>query len=102
MRIKKGDKVKVISGEYKDVKGEVLKAFPKENKIIVEKVNFAKRHVRPTQQSPEGGIIEVERPIHVSNVKFICPKCNEISKTRVKILDDKSRIRYCIKCEDMV
>jgi len=102
MRIKKDDKVKVISGEYKGVEGHVLKSFRKKNKLIVEKVNFIKKHQRPTQQNPSGGVIEMEAPIHVSNVQFICPKCGKLSKVKMKILDDKSRIRYCPKCGDMV
>lgn len=102
MRIKKDDKVKVISGEYKGVEGHVLKSFREKNKIIVEKVNFMKKHQRPTQQNPSGGVIEMEAPIHVSNVQFICPKCGKPSKVKMKILDDKSRIRYCTKCGDMV
>lgn len=102
MRIKKGDKVKVITGVYKGVIGEVLQANPNQNTVIVEKVNFTKKHQRPTQQNQAGGIFEIEAPIDVSNVKFICPKCGEVSKTRMKTLQDKSRIRYCMKCEDMV
>jgi large subunit ribosomal protein L24 len=102
MRIKKDDKVKVISGEYKGVEGHVLKSFREKNKLIVEKVNFMKKHQRPTQQNPSGGVIEMEAPIHVSNVQFICPKCGKPSKVKMKILDDKSRIRYCTKCGDMV
>ncbi|MBC8382499.1 MAG: 50S ribosomal protein L24 [Candidatus Cloacimonetes bacterium] len=102
MRIKKDDKVKVISGEYKGVEGHVLKSFREKNKLIVEKVNFIKKHQRPTQQNPSGGVIEMEAPIHVSNVQFVCPKCGKPSKVKMKILDDKSRIRYCTKCGDMV
>ncbi|MDP8242403.1 MAG: 50S ribosomal protein L24 [Candidatus Celaenobacter antarcticus] len=102
MKIKKDDKVKVISGEYIGVEGHVLKSFPKTNKIIVEKVNFMKKHQRPTQQNPSGGVIEMEAPIHVSNIQFICPKCGKPSKVKMKVLDDKSRIRYCTKCGDMV
>jgi len=102
MRIKKNDKVKIISGEYNGVEGHVLKSFPTKNKIIVEKVNFIKKHQRPTQQNPSGGVIEMEAPIHVSNVQFICPKCGKVSKIKMKILDDKSRIRYCTNCGDMV
>lgn len=64
MRIKKNDKVKIISGEYNGVEGHVLKSFPTKNKIIVEKVNFIKKHQRPTQQNPSGGVIEMEAPIH--------------------------------------
>lgn len=102
MRIKKDDKVRVISGEYKGVEGVVLKSFPEKNKVIVEKVNFIKKHQRPTQQNPSGGVIEMEAPISASNVQFICPKCGKPSKIRMKILEDKSRIRYCTTCGDMV
>ena len=83
MRIKKDDKVKVISGEYKGVEGHVLKSFREKNKLIVEKVNFMKKHQRPTQQNPSGGVIEMEAPIHVSNVQFICPKCGKPSKVKI-------------------
>lgn len=102
MKIKKDDKVRIITGEYIGVEGHVLKAFPTTNKIIVEKVNFMKKHQRPTQQNPSGGVIEMEAPIHVSNVQFVCPKCGKPSKVKMKILEDKSRIRYCTKCGDMV
>ncbi|MCK4338841.1 MAG: 50S ribosomal protein L24 [Candidatus Cloacimonetes bacterium] len=102
MRIKKDDKVRVITGEYKGVEGLVLKAFPKNNKVIVEKVNFIKKHQRPTQRSQSGGIIEMEAPIHVSNVQLICPKCGKPTKARMKVLEDKSRMRYCSKCGDMI
>ncbi|HEX37886.1 MAG TPA: 50S ribosomal protein L24 [Candidatus Cloacimonetes bacterium] len=102
MRIKKGDKVRVISGEYKGVEGNVLKSFPKLGKVIVEKVNFVKKHQRPTQQNPSGGVVEMEAPINVSNVQLICPKCGKPSKPRIKILEDKSRVRYCAKCGDMI
>ena len=102
MRIKKDDKVRVITGEYKGVEGLVLKAFPKNNKVFVEKVNFIKKHQRPTQQNQSGGIIEMEAPIHVSNIQLICPKCGKPTKARMKILEDKSRVRYCYKCGDMI
>lgn len=102
MRIKKDDKVRVITGEYKGVEGLVLKAFPKNNKVIVEKVNFIKKHQRPTQRSQSGGIIEMEAPICVSNVQLICPKCGKPTKARMKVLEDKSRMRYCSKCGDMI
>lgn len=102
MNIKKGDKVKVISGEYKGVKGVVLRAFPKQQKVIVEKVNFIKEHQRPNQQNPSGAIIEREAPIHVSNVQLICPKCGKPSQASMKILEDKSRVRYCKKCGELI
>ena len=71
MKIKVGDQVKVIAGQYKDSVGKVLKTLKKENKVIVEGVNIHKRHVKPNQMNQNGGIFEVERPIDVSNVKKI-------------------------------
>lgn len=101
MRIKKNDTVVVISGEYKGVKGKVLKAFPKQQKVIVEKVNFIKRHTRPSQQNPKGGIIEKEEPIHVSNVMLYNEKIDDVTKAVYKKVGDK-RIRVCKKTGDEI
>lgn len=68
MFVKKGDKVKVITGKDKNKEGVVLAAFPKKDKVIVEGVNVMKKHQKPNQEAPQGGIIEVEAPIHVSNI----------------------------------
>ena len=70
MKIKKGDKVQVITGAYKGTIGEVTKVFPKEDKVIVEGVNLVKKHLKPTQANPDGGIIEKEAPIDLSNVMY--------------------------------
>lgn len=101
MRIKKGDNVVVISGKYKGVKGKVLKSFPTQNKVIVERVNFIKKHTRPTQQNPQGGIVEKEAPIHVSNVKLFNAKINDVSRAVFKKAGD-SRIRVCKKTGDEI
>jgi large subunit ribosomal protein L24 len=71
MFVKKGDKVKVISGKDKNKEGVVLAAFPKKDKVIVEGVNIMKKHQKPNQAAPQGGILEVEAPIHVSNVMVL-------------------------------
>jgi len=70
--------------------------------VIVEKVNFIKEHQRPNQQNPSGAIVEREAPIHVSNVQLICPKCGKPSQAGIKILEDKSRVRYCKKCGELI
>ncbi len=101
MRIKKGDYVVVITGEYKGVKGKVLRAFPKTQRVIVEKVNFIKRHTRPTQQNPQGGIIEKEAPIHVSNVKLYNTKINNVTRAVFTKSGDR-RIRVCKKTGDEI
>jgi large subunit ribosomal protein L24 len=99
MRIKKGDNVVVLSGQYKGVKGKVLKAFPKTEQVIVEKVNFIKKHTRPTQQNPQGGIIEREGPIHVSNVKLYNDKIGDVTKA-VFTKVGQNRVRVCKKTGD--
>lgn len=89
MRIKKGDKVKVITGAYKGTIGEVTKAFPKEDKVIVEGVNMVKKHLRPTQQNPDGGIVEKEAKIHVSNVMLYDEKVKQASRVKYEMKDGK-------------
>ena len=101
MKIRKGDTVKVIAGSYKDKGkvGKVLKVFPKENKVIVEGINIIKRHTKPSQKLPQGGIIEKEAPIHVSNVMYFSTKFNVTSRIGFKYLDDGTKVRYCTNPE---
>ena len=101
MRIKKGDNVVVIAGKYKGVKGRVLKAMPKESRVIVEKVNFIKKHTRPNQQNQQGGIVEKEAPIHISNVKLYNDKINDVTRAVFKEHGD-SRTRVCKKTGDEI
>ncbi|MBN1326749.1 MAG: 50S ribosomal protein L24 [Candidatus Cloacimonetes bacterium] len=101
MRVKKGDTVVVISGKYRGVKGKVLKAFPQTERVIVEKVNFVKKHTRPTQQNPQGGIIEKESPIHVSNVKIFNEKLGDVTRAVFKDIGD-TRKRVCKKSGDEI
>lgn len=107
MHIKKDDTVQLISGNDRGKQGRVLKVYPDRNMIIVEGINFIKRHTRPNQKLPQGGIVEREAPIHASNAMVICPKCNKLSKTGMKLIKDEtknktSRIRYCKQCGEML
>ena len=97
MRIKKGDTVKVLSGNDKGKTGEVLEVIPKTEKVIVKGVNIRKKHVKPRKQGQESGILKVESPVHVSKVNYYCPKCEKGVKLGVKVVDGK-RIRVCRKC----
>ncbi|HOQ79680.1 MAG TPA: 50S ribosomal protein L24 [Candidatus Cloacimonadota bacterium] len=101
LRIRKGDTVVVTTGKYKGVKGKVLKVFPEARKIIVERVNFIKKSTRPTQQNQQGGIIEKESPIHVSNVMLWNSKINDVTKAVFKVIGDK-RVRVCHKTGDEI
>jgi len=97
MRIKKGDIVEVISGKDKGVKSSVMHAFPESRKVIVEKVAVVKKAKRPTRENPQGGIISLERPVHVSTVMLVCPKCNKSTRVNVKVKDE-GKVRVCKKC----
>ncbi len=101
MHVKKGDTVVIISGKYKGVKGKVLKSFPATQRVIVEKVNFIKRHTRPNQKNQQGGIVEKEAPIHVSNVKLFNDKINEVTRAVYKVMGDR-RVRVCKKTGDEI
>ena len=97
MKIKKGDKVKVITGHYKGTIGEVLAVMPKENKVIVEGVNLMKKHLKPTQANPDGGIIEKEAPINVSNVMILDPESKKPTRIRKEKQADGSYVRVAVK-----
>ena len=97
MRIKKGDTVKVLSGNDKDKTGEVLEIIPKKDKIIVKDVNIRKKHVKARKQGEEGGIIAVECAISSSKVNVVCPKCGKATKVGYSIEKDE-KVRVCKKC----
>ena len=97
MKLKKGDKVMVLSGNDKGKTGEVLEVIPNTQKIIVKGVNIRKKHVKPRKQGEEGGIIPVECAIHSSKVNVVCPKCGKA--TRIGYVDEKGeKVRTCKKC----
>jgi large subunit ribosomal protein L24 len=93
LHVKKDDTVIVITGKDKGKKGRVIAAYPRENRVLVEGVNIVKRHTRPNQQNPQGGIIEREAPIHVSNVMHIDPKSGKPTRIGYKILDNGKKVR---------
>jgi large subunit ribosomal protein L24 len=91
MKIRKNDNVTVITGNDRGKTGKVLKVFPKDSRIIIEGINLRKRHTKPTQKHPQGGIMEKEAPIHVSNVMLLDPKSNEPTRLGSQIImDDKT------------
>ncbi|MEW5952249.1 MAG: 50S ribosomal protein L24 [Bacillota bacterium] len=100
IHVRKGDTVMVISGKSAGKKGKVLEVRPKTSRVIVEGVNIAKRHTKPTRNKPQGGILEREAPIHSSNVMPICTKCNKPTRVGQKVMDGGGRIRVCRRCEE--
>ncbi|HOZ01730.1 MAG TPA: 50S ribosomal protein L24 [Candidatus Syntrophosphaera sp.] len=99
LKLKKGDFVVVISGADKGRKGRILKAYPKTNRVIVEKVHMIKKHSKPTQNNPQGGIIHKEAPINASNVMLFNEKLNAVSKPVIQVREGH-RIRVCKKSGD--
>jgi len=101
MKIKTGDTVLIIAGDDKSRTGKVVSVFPKENKLLVGGINIQKRHTRPKKEGEKGQIVEKPGPIAVSNVKFVCPKCNKPTKLAVK-KEGKKKLRVCKNCGQTV
>lgn len=101
LKIKKGDKVKVITGKSKGKVGDVIKVLPSENRVVVSGVNLVKKHTKPTQTS-EGGIVQKELPIHVSNVSHVDPKTGVATKVGYKILEDGKKVRFAKKSGEII
>lgn len=99
--VRKGDQVKVIAGNERGKEGEVLQVYPKEGRILVRGVNLTKRHQRPSARQREGGIIEREGPIHLSNVMVICPECDRPTRVGFKLDEDGNKMRLCRQCGEM-
>jgi len=100
-RLKKGDTVKVIAGREKGKTGKVLKVDSEKRKLFVEKLNIVKKHQRPDAKG-KGGIVEKEGAIDISNVMFLCNKCEAGVKVGYKILDDGKKVRVCKKCHELL
>ncbi|WP_418867233.1 50S ribosomal protein L24 [Senegalimassilia anaerobia] len=98
MNIKKGDTVRVLSGKDKGKEGQVVRSLPSKQRVVVEKVNMVKKAMRPTQQNPQGGIMSVEAPIHVSNVMVICPECKQPTRVSHCVNEAGKKVRVCKKC----
>jgi large subunit ribosomal protein L24 len=101
VRIRRDDQVLVLVGKDRGKRGKVLRTFPREHRIVVEGVNIKKRHKKPLGPMRQAGIIEREAPIHMSNVKLICTKCQQPTKVGYQLLEDK-RVRVCKKCHEVL
>ena len=99
MQIKKNDNVLVTAGKEKGKRGRVIAVYPRENRVLIEKLNMIKRHTRPNQQLRQGGIVEKESPISAANVKLICAKCDKPTSITRKAQGDGVRVRVCKACE---
>ena len=95
MKLKKGDRVKVLTGKDRGDEGEIMRVIPKEGRIIVEGVNVAKKHQRPTRMTMQGGIIDKDMPLHVSNVAIISPGDGKPTRVAYRFDEDGQKIRIC-------
>jgi large subunit ribosomal protein L24 len=102
MKIRKDDTVVVIAGKDKGKKGKVRYAYPKDNRLLIEGVNFIKRHARATGQARQAGIIEREEAIHASDVMLVCSKCNRPVKVGSRYLADGKKVRFCRSCNEVI
>jgi large subunit ribosomal protein L24 len=99
--IKKNDLIMVTHGKEKGKSGRVLKVFPEKKKVLIEKINFVKRHSRPHGQQRRGGIIEKEAPLQISNVMLLCEKCNKPVRIGHRIVEGGKKVRVCRKCGEI-
>ena len=96
-RIVKGDRVRVIRGNFRDMEGPVLRVLRDEGRLVVEGVNMRKRHERPSQANPDGGIVTFEAPVHISNVMLVDPATDEASRIRMRLEADGTKERIAVK-----
>jgi large subunit ribosomal protein L24 len=101
-RIKKDDKVKVLTGKDKGKIGKVLKIERKTQRAVIENINIVKVHQKPSQANPRGGITDKTMPIHVSNLMLMCNNCVKPTRVGIKQLEDGKRVRVCKKCNEQI
>jgi large subunit ribosomal protein L24 len=102
LTIKKNDTVVVMTGKEKGKKGRVLIVNPSKDSLLIEKINMIKKHMKPTRKYTQGGIIEKEAPIQVSNVMLVCPKCTKPTRIGTSVLQDGRKLRMCKKCREVI
>ena len=102
LSIKKNDTVLVVTGKEKGKKGRVISVEPKKDKILIERINIIKRHMKPSKKYSQGGIIEKEAPLHISNVMLVCSKCDKPTRIGNTVLSDGKKARICKKCKEVI
>ena len=100
--VRKGDTVAVITGRERGKRGKVLRVLPEKGRVLIEHVNMVKKHQRPTQKLRQGGIIERESALSLSNVLLVCARCDQPSRAGVKVLADGRKVRVCRRCGETI
>jgi len=101
MKIKKDDTVVVIAGKDKGQQGKVERVYKKSGKVLIPQINMYKKHMKKTEQMPQGGIVDIPRPLEVSNVMLVCPKCKKPARVGLEVVDGK-KFRVCKKCNKRI
>ena len=101
-KIKKNDIVKMLIGKDRGKTGKVLSVFPKKERALVQGLNMVKKHTRKTKDDQQGGIIEKERPVSISNMMVVCQKCNKAARIGFNKLSDGTKVRICKKCKELI
>jgi large subunit ribosomal protein L24 len=102
VHVRRGDTVAVIAGRERGKRGKVLRVLPVDGRVLVEKLNMMKKHQRPTQKLRQGGIIERESPLALSNVLVVCNRCDKASRSGIKVLGDGRKVRVCKRCGESI
>lgn len=102
LSIKKNDTVLVITGKEKGKRGKVLSFYPSKGRLLIEKINMIKKHMKPTRKYTKGGIIEKEAPLHISNIMLVCPKCDKPTRISNTSLHGDRKVRMCKKCMEVM
>jgi large subunit ribosomal protein L24 len=102
LSIKKNDTVLVVTGKEKGKKGRVISVELKKDKVLIERINMIKRHMKPSKKYSQGGIIEKEAPLHISNVMLVCSKCDKPTRIGNTVLSDGKKARICKKCKEVI
>lgn len=100
--IRKDDLVLVLTGKERGKQGKVIRIFPERGRVLVEKTNMVKRHVRPSRKHPHGGIVEKEASIALDNLMIVCPSCNQPIRVKKRFLEDGRKARSCPKCDEIL
>ena len=102
IRLKKNDRVRVISGKDKGKEGKILRRIPERGLIVVEGVNVVSRHLKPTQKNPQGGINKQEAPIYECKAMLVCPQCGAATRVAASFLENGKKVRVCKKCGEII
>jgi large subunit ribosomal protein L24 len=101
-RLRKNDTVQVLNGEFRGKTGRIVKVFPEKMRALVEGINIVKRHTKPNRKTQQGGIVQKEAPMHLSNLMLVCPKTGKPTRTGVSILEGGKRVRFSKKAKETI